>query len=69
MEHSLTVNGESVSCPDGQKISLEDLRDVSAPRILIGVDPSLHSGEVSSVISQVRRLSSSTGIRARRVPH
>lgn len=48
MEHSLTVNGESVSCPDGQKIPLADLRDVSAPRILIGVDPSLHSGEVSS---------------------
>lgn len=48
MKHSLMVNGESVSCPDGQKIPLEDLRDVSAPRILIGVDPSLNSGEVSS---------------------
>jgi predicted Zn-ribbon and HTH transcriptional regulator len=48
MEHSLVVNGESVSCPDGQKIALADLRDVSAPRILIGVDPSLQSGEASS---------------------
>jgi len=48
MEHSVVVNGESVSCPDGQKIPLADLRDVSAPRILIGIDPSLHSGEVSS---------------------
>jgi len=48
MEHSLMVDGESVRCPDGQNIRLEDLRDVSAPRILIGVDPSLHSGEVSS---------------------
>ena len=48
MEHSVTVNDESVICPDGQRILLGDLRDVSAPRILIGVDPTLHSGEVSS---------------------
>ena len=48
MEHSLMVDGESVSCPDGQRILLENIRDVSAPRILIGVDPSLRSGEASS---------------------
>ena len=48
MAHSLMVDGESIRCSDGQTIPLADLRDVSAPRILIGVDPSLHSGEVSS---------------------
>ena len=48
MGHSLMVDGELISCPDGQTIPLADLRDVSAPRILIGVDPSLHSGEVRS---------------------
>ena len=48
MEHSVIVNAESVICTDGQAISLGDLRDVSAPRFLIGVDPSLGSGEVST---------------------
>lgn len=45
---SLVLDGKSVICPDGQRIPLEDLRDVSAPRILIGVDPSLQPGAVRS---------------------
>jgi len=32
MEHSLMVDGESVRCPDGQNIPLEDLRDVALPQ-------------------------------------
>lgn len=45
---SVVLDGESVVCPDGQRIPLEELRDVSAPRILIGVDTSLQPGSVRS---------------------
>ncbi len=48
MAQPVMIDGESIRCPDGQTIPLADLRDVSAPRILIGMDPTLHSGEVSS---------------------
>ena len=47
-DSSLVLDGGSVVCPDGQRIPLEDLRGVSAPRILIGVDPSLQPGSVRS---------------------
>jgi hypothetical protein len=46
--NALVVDGESVVCADGQRISLSAVRDVSAPRILIGVDPSLQAGSVRS---------------------
>jgi len=45
---SPVVDGESLVCSDGERIPLEDLRDVSAPRVLIGVDPSLQPGAVRS---------------------
>lgn len=47
-DNPVLIDGGSVVCPDGQRIPLEDLRGVSAPRILIGVDPSLQPGSVRS---------------------
>lgn len=47
-DNSLVVDGEFIVCPDGQRIRLDDLRAVTAPRILMGVDPSLQSGSVRS---------------------
>lgn len=40
------VGDAYVKCPDGTNINLGDIRDVSAPRILIGVDPSLLPGTI-----------------------
>ncbi len=40
------ITETSIRCGDGTLIALADLRQVSAPRMVIGVDPRLQPGEV-----------------------
>lgn len=44
----LEVTNAYIKCPDGTIINLTDIREVSAPRLLIGIDPNLFPGGVRS---------------------
>lgn len=45
------VSDTHVKCSDGLLISLEDIRKVSAPKILLGVDPSLLPNTAGGVVT------------------
>ncbi|MHC4062683.1 MAG: hypothetical protein ACYSR6_13930 [Planctomycetota bacterium] len=48
-EGNLVITDSGVHCPDGTMISFSEMREVSAPKVLIGVDPRLASPQVESV--------------------